>query len=414
MMKVRTVKKSSINNLNLFLIGLFCQINPLMPKKAMIIYIGICLCLFLISHENVNKIKFNTSLKWYGLFFLFVIFSSLYTVNTINTDYVFVRMTSYFILAFMATQRLNNQDNFIHLLKGFVFGGILGIIKVLIVQYEYIGVKRIGYSLKGNLFGSYAEFGNVCMYSACAMIGLALMDKKVKNKINKFFFVIISLLIILAIFLSGARKAIIMPIVLLIFVKILDSNKKMGKRLYSLLLIVLILLGGIYISLSNKYLYNSIGYRIESGISEVFESQDTDASLNERSSFVNFARKMFCKKPILGWGVHSFAYLNYQAGGQLVYCHNNFLEILSCYGIIGFALYYNLFLKIILNYKKLRKDKIGLYLYSLTLIIVFLEPYSISFLSPFIVIIMCCCGDYLKEVGCYDVEDYKKNYKSIT
>lgn len=394
-----TIKKENLKNLLLFLVGLFCQLNPMLSRGMMIVYLGFCTLLFILS-INIKKIRISKGLLWYGLFVLYCMVSLTYTINNINPDYVYMRILTYLYLVFLVSPFLNEKKNIESIIKGFIIGGLFGITIVLIKQYNLIGVKRLG----ANIYGSYAEFGNTCMLTMSCFIWIK--NRMFKSKIIKIFLFIF---IAAGIILSGARKAILVPILMFLFLKILDRRSKMEKKVFSLTIISILVLIITYASLNNQTLYKAIGYRIESGISSVLGKDEEDASLNERERFKILAKKMIMEKPIQGWGIHAFAYRNQSINGRFVYSHDNYLEILSCYGILGFIIYSFSFIYILSNFKRYIKNDIGLFLLSYVLIILIMDLYSISFLNGYYILIICSAIEF---IGSSIMEDnYEKSIK---
>ena len=385
------IKKQDIISILLFLIGFFCQTSPLMSRGVMVGYLGFCLMLF-IACINFRKRRFGIGFLWYLVFTIFCLVTLLYTINTINPDYVYIRIITYLALLFLASPFLTEENNVKKMVKGFIVGGLVGITIVLVNQYNLIGVKRLG----GNLYGSYAEFGNVCMLTMASFIWLK--EEFTKNKIFRFMlFIYISL----AIILSGARKAILVSVLMFIFLQLLDKRKKITKKIVVVSALSILTILFITVSLNNKYLYDSVGYRIESGIASLIGEEKSDASLYERNSFKELAKYMIAEKPIFGWGIHGFAIMNYYEHNGLInfllYSHDGFLEILSCYGILGFLLFYWIFIYIFIHYKKLLYDDVGIFLFSYAIIILLMEPYSISFLSSYYILIIGACANIITK-----------------
>lgn len=403
------INRDSINGLVLLLMGIFIQISPIVPKFIICIYLGICIGLEILAN-NILKMKINNGILWYGLFFIYSMFSLLYTINTINPEYAVIRMTMCLITTALITQVLNGE-NFEKVITGIILGGLFGILLVLIKQYSLIGIKRLG----NGIYGSYAEFGNV------SMITLSCLIWKWKKSKYKSKVIMISMIIpIIAIFLSGARKAMITPILFFLLIEILDRKRKFVKKTYFVMIMSIVVILLVYASLTNEVLYKTIGYRIDSGISTILGKDEDDASLTERGIFKNIAKEMILEKPILGWGLHSFAYVNYTKTGLLLYSHDTFLEILSCLGIIGFVLYFRIYYKIIRKMNKMlnSKNRLGLFLISYTIVILLMEPYSMSYISLSSVVILASAagfkGDEQLKNEEYTQEDMLSNIKNYT
>ena len=402
------IKKESIIRLLLFLIGVFCQINPLLSKGILVIYLSFCLFLFLLS-ISFKQIRFGIGFFWYFIFVMFCLSTLTYTINTINPEYVYIRILTYLLLLFLAAPFFEKEYSVKIIVKGFFIGGIIGITYVLINQYNLIGVNRLG----GNIYGSYAEFGAVCTLTMTSFIWLNNDYKKMRA-----FKLFLFLYLAIAIMLSGARKAMLITILIPLFMQLFDKRKKTTKKFTILLIISIVSLIVVYISLNNEYLYKFIGYRIESGITSITGKEEQDASLYERNSFKKIAKEMFLEKPLMGWGIHAFAIKNYYEHACLayflLYSHDGFLEILSCYGLIGFMLYYWVFIYIIINYKKLLYDDVGIFLFSYIIIILLMELYSISFFNSYYILLIGLCAELVSKRRICNESSTEKNIKIIT
>lgn len=403
--KILKVSKVSILRCNIMLLGMFCQLHQIVPKIVWGAWLVICTILTMITSKTIGKLKFPKGAMWYVVFTIYVVVSMLYTVNTINPDYVYTRMLMYLYITLLIVINMDFEKNFVDLIKGFALGGIIGIVTVVLKQYEYIGKSRLG----NGIYGSYAEFGNICML---AMSSLIWLKDKMKNR--KILLGIGYAIIGVGIILSGARKAILVPVLMLIFLLLFNNRKNISNKVFYLVILFTFGIITIYFTLNNSFLYKVIGHRIDSGISTMFGNNSSDGSLIEREKFKDLAMELIKQRPIFGYGIHGYAYFNLMYNGQLVYSHDNFLEILSCYGIIGFIIYYYAFIKNLTHYKifiKNNKEEIGSFLFSYVIIILLLESTSISYLAIYDIIILSLGIEYLEYVKKIDKE--KTLYEGI-
>lgn len=402
------IKKESIINLLLFLVGVFCLVDKLMPRGLQILYLSICLFLFIISMD-FKKLKLKIGFLWYFLFVIFVILSLFYTINKINPSYVYTRIGLVLIVLSLVSPFLDNEENVKTIVKGFLIGGLFAITFVLIKQHNLIGIERLG---RGP-YGSYAEFGSVCSLSLSAFIWL---QRYYKN--NKFIKTILFLYLSMAVILSGARKAMLIVILIPLLMQLFDRRKKIGRKLFTLLIISISSLVIVFVTLNNAYLYKFIGYRIESGLTAIIGEDKEDASLYDRNSFKILAKEMFKERPILGWGIHSFALQNYylhaNSSYYFVFSHDGFLEILSCYGIAGFIIYYWVFVYIIINFKKLLYDDTGIFLFTFIIIILMMEPYGISFYNRSYILLIAAAANILGKRRKENEKNTKENIGNNT
>ncbi len=77
-----------------------------------------------------------------------------------------------------------------------------------------------------------------------------------------------------------------------------------------------------------------------SRISELFSGQR-----QTRREMIEDAVDLWKRSPWIGWGAGQFAVIS----GQGVFSHNNYTELLANYGIVGFALFYVLFVVLLVR-----------------------------------------------------------------
>ncbi|MCH8563285.1 O-antigen ligase family protein [Nesterenkonia sp. YGD6] len=88
-------------------------------------------------------------------------------------------------------------------------------------------------------------------------------------------------------------------------------------------------------------LYEFVGQRLEAFVSFLLLDATGDASVQGRSSLVDFSFRLFQDSPYLGHGVDSFRVLFSQRHGSwYTSADNNYLELLAGLGILGFFAYY--------------------------------------------------------------------------
>ena len=88
--------------------------------------------------------------------------------------------------------------------------------------------------------------------------------------------------------------------------------------------------------------------RFNESINALLGQAGGDSSTLSRVSFIETGWRLFKQKVFIGHGVDNFKYVS----GFWVYSHNNFIEILVGLGIVGFVLYYSIYL---LAYKNIHK-----------------------------------------------------------
>lgn len=178
---------------------------------------------------------------------------------------------------------------------------------------------------------------------------------------------------VLFMLLSASRKAVILlPIFLTIYL-LLRSNDPI--KFIRNLFFVFIAFFAVWSAFRFiPYLYESVGYRIESMINGLLGEGDSDSSTTTRLSLIEFGMEYFWKRPWWGYGMDNFRSLTavYRSWGTAYYAHNNYVELLVDCGVVGTVIYYSLYLKMLIMGLKQFKYKHPLKMAVVCLLIGFL------------------------------------------
>ena len=134
------------------------------------------------------------------------------------------------------------------------------------------------------------------------------------------------------IFMTGSRKGFLIPAVgIVIFYYLRDMNRLKKQFINIVILSFMALLVAFFLAKNPVY-----AERLEIAFQAVFSGKTADLSTTERKFFISLASKMFLERPFLGWGANNFRGILASTGySNVVYCHNNYLEIASGLGIMG-------------------------------------------------------------------------------
>lgn len=134
------------------------------------------------------------------------------------------------------------------------------------------------------------------------------------------------------IFMTGSRKGFLIPAVgIVIFYYLRDMNRLKKQLRNIVVLFFMALVVAFFLAKNPVY-----AERLEIAFQAVFSGKTADLSTTERMFFISLASKMFLERPFLGWGANNFRGILASIGyGNVVYCHNNYLEIASGMGIMG-------------------------------------------------------------------------------
>lgn len=144
--------------------------------------------------------------------------------------------------------------------------------------------------------------------------------------------------------LTGTRKTLIIFAYILIVVYEFMKQQNISKKLVKMILIgSIICMMGYFVVMNISFLYNIIGYRIESAFSFIQMNDTSDSSIRVRNRMIQTTLQLFREKPVFGWGMNYYNTLTAYS-----YSHNNFLELLSGGGIVGTILYYSKYLYLLI------------------------------------------------------------------
>lgn len=147
---------------------------------------------------------------------------------------------------------------------------------------------------------------------------------------NKIHFASMAIFLIFALS-SGSKKALLMCIVGVIGLSVIYYGLH---RIWKTILVVFaVAIAGYY--LLQLPLFSVINIRLTSYLSGELNTSDMN-----RMRFIENGISLIKERPILGWGLQNFRYVT----GTDAYSHNNFIEVLVSTGIIGFLLYYSMYL----------------------------------------------------------------------
>ena len=326
---------------------------------------------------------------WYGLFYAWVLASKLWAYDDRSDSSLGSTMLRIIMVVFCIGVYLTNEER---------IWRFLDIIVTAASYFSFVFVATSPISVWGTteMGGITNQWRTFAANLAAMMVVFSYFAIKNNLRLKKKY-IICMMINAFSVIVSGSRGAMLSLGVMLILYALFEKSVK--KRFKYLLVVVLLLIIAIYLIFTNQYLYQIFGRRILAALNH------QDGSAEDRSFFITIALQMFLKKPILGWGYDNFAYyIKYFEGYFVdVYSHCNYAEILSCYGIIGFILYYWAYCNIFFREWKYRKVDILAKVSMIIMIRFIIFEYStISFSTLYYVVILSfllCASNVRKQKG---------------
>jgi len=166
---------------------------------------------------------------------------------------------------------------------------------------------------------------------------IPLLFLVLKDKISAYLFLFCGIVI----FISMRRTAILVYLLCIPFVSKRISNQISKKAVFTFLVLLTIVA---------YYIINNYGYIIEDRFSDMFEASDSGYYGSGRTGWWEVLVVKFLENPqnwLFGFGLGSVAKTMADAGFPFGGAHNDYIEIIFTYGLIGGFLWFSSYWKVI-------------------------------------------------------------------
>ncbi len=253
---------------------------------------------------------------------------------------------------YMCTYRYGKVED---LLKVIMYGGY-AVVFYSILRYGWTAVRYVlsdsdrltNELLNANTLGMCAAYAIVINFYFIIYDRIRIRD----------ILMVPSLLIILA---SGSRKAFVI-VAAGVFALLILRN--MNRKDFAFSALKIAIGAAAFVILLYFLLQLPMFAGISKRLFDMFRALSGNAtrynSAYARMQYVQIGMEMFRDHPLLGAGIYnSYAFIGKIRGH--VHLHNNFVELLACGGIVGFALYYSIYIYVLGMFWKLRKYRDGFF-----------------------------------------------------
>ena len=330
---------------------------------------GFCIISYFITYSiQKQKITKNSYYILYAVYMIYIFFNMIILPN--SSKYALYEYLFYMLMFFAVCSVFSNFK-----------------IETVLYAYEFIGVfvsiEAIWEFITGNLPFRMSEEAQV-IRRACGLVGTPLTLGMVlacltlmafylgKIKSSKHY--IISILNFTALLMTQSRGPLMGFVIAFLILNYFDSYRRTGKYMNSMFKLILkclvifcILMIVIYIFGKNNAFITTILKRAET----ISEWSGNDNSNMLRQKYWKIGLSYFKQYPIFGYGVstsgtHSLTHINVESG---------VIKKLMETGIVGFALYYVMFVSnVIMSLKKCMRNKGEYYPLAIAVIIaIFVE-----------------------------------------
>ncbi|MCL2052419.1 MAG: O-antigen ligase family protein [Lachnospiraceae bacterium] len=275
-------------------------------------------------------------LLWYGLFIFYCGLSLLWTVNIQESIDLFNLLIENFAILFCIVFYVNTEERFLKVMTMHIVSICYASVRLIIFlpELRFFGRRSMILHIRDIVGDHYNILAINLAVGLMLILFFYYKTKKVRVLVPAF-------LVFYALLLAGSRAGVVVAsLSILLFYVLLNGTKKMYKSLLILL---------VFITFAVLYLNSKLaGAEIIRSLIVGFLGGSSDFSFNERAFFREIAATMISQKPLIGNGLRSFtdflADIMYRK--RYTHAHNGYLDILASLGIVGFILYYSMYLRI--------------------------------------------------------------------
>lgn len=355
-------RKIALSSLYLYIASLYtlaydARLN-LISKALFVFTIGF-FCLHLITNPRINRGKI------YGFFIVYTLYSTASCFWSTDFAIAFSRNISLYqilLLVFMIYNLIENVQEIEGVFIG-IFWGTMIMCGQTILKYGLGTV--INMMAKGKRLGTEINQANAFGYYCVIAFIIGIYNVLYKKKKIYLLWAMVPFVFSFA---SGSRKS----IVVIIAATALIFALRNGKIRLSRILIALAVCVALF-----AILYNIEGlqpfFKRFTAMLEMFDSGDMgkgDNSIASRVNMIEFGMDLFKKNFLFGYGTEQYNVLYEMEYGVMRPAHNNYIQYLVSFGVVGTSVFYGMYAYILAKtYKNIKKkDLIAIFIFVIIIV----------------------------------------------
>ena len=302
------------------------------------------LAAYTVSHRLRVRVVMNGFTIWWGLFFAVCCLSALaaldvgLVVDTLKTLLVLT------VMLFLLSDSIRSEKNIEDLLYLMVCAISINLVYVVFT----IDLQTFQLALQGLADTGRWNGNDLGMMAACIVpFLLYFLSGENKRWARRLVALAALPLACYILYTTASRKAYVMFVLGVLGFIVLRKPQKLIRNIC----ISLVLLVAAWVAMMEvPQLYDSIGWRMEGLVHAITGKGQVDSSAQIRLRYIALGIDAFKESPILGYGIGNYSLINELITGKNTYSHNNFVELLVGTGLLGFAAYYWLYVRLIFRY----------------------------------------------------------------
>lgn len=318
-----------------------------------------------------NRLIINRYSIWFSIFVIFTIASYFWSINKEFSIMGIKVIIFAYPLSIYLSSLIKTKEDLMKVIRIFLLTTFITILTVILkTDFSNSSILRLtsgyGGNWNPNIFGMQVSFVFCLLF-----VEKYENAKSSKSSILRIMYGVLCLAVVL---LTGSKKALFIIIVFLLSYYNFSLKSSRAKKI---IVITSIMVLTYYLIYNVPFFYKAIGLRIDQFVNSLgnISTGERGGDLG-RLAMIEFGWKKFLEKPLLGYGAWNYAYLSGISSSSYVYSHNNYIEMLVNFGVIGTSVYYYSYFYVV---KKSLKYKLNNLVLSLLLTLIITDIAFVSY-----------------------------------
>jgi len=291
-------------------------------------------CLVAVYYRK--NLAFDTFVVWLLFFGGYSLLTVVWSGNTSYAVSTNVSIIQRIVLAICVYIIADSKERVRAVIQCIFLGGIF-VLAYMFVVYGFSGIVKYLNSESGIRLGT--EITNVnTIGSSLTMAGISAWFFLFRAK-RRILYLLSFLIFFLFIIASGSRTALLGLAIGMVSVSYFSSKKA---KIFKVLLAVLALIA-LYFVIKKMGWMPRIVERFDAAFASIFGGEEFKGSARSRIEFAEYGIGKIVKNPLFGYGAGQFRYYMGIERGMAYSSHNNYIEVLFSYGLIGLVAWYGMF-----------------------------------------------------------------------
>lgn len=338
------------------------------------IFMTACSGIYLMLEKKVYSISVVTI--WFVAVLLLSFFSISWSVNVAFAVKRVVSVLQLVVLGIVVHVLIDTyrKENF------FVNSVIISGYFMYFYLFATMGFQEVMWLINDDMrLGDEVNQENTFGYYSAIVFAFALY--KVTYQKKWWYTLFLPLPVIMGLF-SGSKKSLLL---LLVSSFVLIALKKKSQIVRRTVYAVIIIFASAFVLYKLGFLDMVLG-RTQDALMGV------DVSTQERQLFIEFGLKKFKERPLIGYGIEQFNVLFEESYYTMHPSHNNYVQILVSFGIVGFLLWYGAYVYFfVVGVKNFYKNDMAPMLFLLTIITAVNDFTTTTLINKFTYVLIAFC-----------------------